>query len=197
MSVRKEALPKRALRLPLSTRAETTNQMCQKRGTAQTGITTVRTAQVDFDFHLRQKRGTAQTGITTDDEQDEQFTFHRSQKRGTAQTGITTQCKKLAPASNCKKSEKRHCPNGHYDHSISSSNFFANLSQKRGTAQTGITTYQNIMGYSELLQCQKRGTAQTGITTKVFFTRLANCPDKVRKEALPKRALRLVSNAKG
>jgi len=89
--VRKEALPKRALRLNVTSCASGARRRGQKRGTAQTGITTPSQTIRQCHFHtVRQKRGTAQTGITT-----------------------LRYCHCSGQSANL--SEKRHCPNGHYD----------------------------------------------------------------------------------
>ena len=141
----------------------------QKRGTAQTGITTrLFVFRILFGIHGGQKRGTAQTGITTHTQTEYGLSLNAGvrkealpkralrhtiegamtpallaecQKRGTAQTGITTTtCIRRSHLRLRGTSEKRHCPNGHYDVGKVACSKGLIVGQKRGTAQTGITT---------------------------------------------------------
>ena len=167
MAVRKEALPKRALR-PIDTYKYAIEKLRgQKRGTAQTGITTNLGAVLRGVGGLvgsekrhcpnghydrpRGRTGMIQSGMSEKrhcpnghydtSEWGRNAAFTKSVRKEALPKRALRPLIKFATQMAEEKSEKRHCPNGHYDDVAEAHCRQDGIArQKRGTAQTGITT---------------------------------------------------------
>ena len=116
-----------------------------------------------------------------------------SQKRGTAQTGITTRFDQ--PYRDARTwSEKRHCPNGHYDPGASRLPRQGLCPSEKRHCPNGHYDCHCLPARRRQTRCVRKEALPKRALRPCGRRRWTSISIYVRKEALPKRALRRMMN---